>query len=135
MLGTVIDAFRQILDRRRAPHVHLGRPTSSRNPAVVVQIAMGEGSDAPSAAQARLVDGHSLEHVRAVVRFCARRRLPVSAWLITGAWQVPARVDRLARWACVLAEEAGEAAVWIDDRGMPGRFRRRLRGHLRRLSG
>ncbi|MFW6058013.1 MAG: hypothetical protein ACOC9W_04075, partial [Persicimonas sp.] len=123
--------MRQMLVRPHAGRVHLGRPTSSRTHTVVVQIAMGEGSYRPGAAEARLVDGQSLEQVRDVVRFCARRRLPVGGWLITGAWQVPTRVDRLARWVSVLAEEAGEATVWIDDTGMPGRFRRRLQGHLR----
>jgi hypothetical protein len=79
-----------------------------------------------------------------VVRFCSREGLPIDAWLITGLWRMPARVEHVARWICALATDAGEvsgtgeAAIWIDT-GLPGaegrmpeRFERRLVGHLRR---
>jgi hypothetical protein len=113
---------------------------------VVVEIALGDGVSGAGLADARLLETNP-RLLRDVVRFGARRQLPVGVWLVTGLWRMPVRVEQVARWVDALARDAGEATVWIDtgreglardpsgraDARMPAHFERRLVGHLRGL--
>ncbi len=106
------------------------RPPTSDG--IVIEMAAGAHIRADALADARLADTITLERLRDVVRFCARRGLPVSVWHLTGVWQIPARVERVAAYVRRLAEQAAPAHLWVDTHGMPARYRQRLEAHLRR---
>lgn len=114
------------------PRVYLDRRPPATD-GVVIAVALGDRPAADALADLQLAGPTCAEGLRSVVRFCARRSLPVVAWRISGIWHMPGRVGEVARWLRLLAQDAGTARLWVDIARMPPRFRRRLEAHLRRL--
>jgi hypothetical protein len=129
MLTPITRLFRKLVEPAPSPRIHLDGdlPSVER---IVIGITLGDIRCRSIPADATLGDALSPERLRRIVRFCTRRRLPVDAWVISGVWHLPGRVDEAARWLSLLGRDAGEAAVWIDAEQMPARYRRRLRAHL-----
>lgn len=99
---------------------------------VVIQWSAGAHIGRVDLADAVLADATPPEQLRRIIGYCARRKLPVGAWLLSGVWGLGARPERLAAWLVALNAEAGPALVWVDSFAMPPDFKRRLGGHLRR---
>ncbi|AWV90153.1 hypothetical protein [Bradymonas sediminis] len=99
---------------------------------LTIQWAVGEDAGRVDLADALVSDAIRPQELREMVRFCARKNLPVGVWLLSGVWCLPTDVDAVARWALNLSECAGPAHIWIDPFAMPPAYRRRLDAHLRR---
>lgn len=98
----------------------------------ILQWGVGAGSGRVDLADAIVRDGTSPEEFARMVRFCARQRLPVGAWMISGIWCMPVRPERVARWLAELSQAARPSALWVDTFAMPPRYKERLKGYLRR---
>src|SRR5690554_25659 len=99
---------------------------------VIVQWSVGPDAGRVDLADALLADATRPEQLQKMVSFCARKKLPVAVWLLSGVWCLPADVDAVARWALKLSQSAGSADIWIDPFAMPAAYRRRLGAYLRR---
>lgn len=99
---------------------------------LVIQWSVGPDAGRVDLADALLADATRPEQVQKIVRFCARKKLPIAVWLLSGVWCLPTDVDSVARWTLKLSQSAGSAAVWIDPFAMPAAYRRRLGAYLRR---
>lgn len=99
---------------------------------LVIQWSIGPDAGRVDLADALLVDATSPGQLRKIVGFCARKKLPVEVWLLSGVWCLPTNVDAVARWVIDLSERAGPASVWVDPFAMPKGYRRKLGAHLRR---
>ena len=99
---------------------------------VVIQWSVGPDAGRVDLADALLADATRPEQLQQMVGFCARKKLPVAVWLLSGVWCLPTDVDSVARWTLKLSESAGSADIWIDPFAMPAAYRRRLGAYLRR---
>lgn len=99
---------------------------------VVIQWCAGAHVGRVDLADAVLAQGTPAEQLGDIIGYCARQRVPVGAWMLSGVWGLGARPERLASWLAALNEQAGPALVWVDSFAMPAPFQRRLAGHLRR---
>lgn len=122
-------ARRLFSERGHRVYLHEAIPPGA---GVVIEVSFGDAGR-ESVADARLGGPLHPERVRRIVRFAARRRLPVDVWSIRQVWCVPVRPEALARWLVRLEQDAGRARLHLEQRDMPPDFRRRLLGNLRRF--
>jgi hypothetical protein len=130
-----LKGLRRLMEGAAGPELFLEEPPDEAlgsESGLVIQWSVGPDVGRVDLADAVLAECTSPEDLRRIVRFCARRRLPVEVWLLSGVWCVPARIDEVARWLVELNEAAGAAKVWVDPLGMSGGYKRRLRAHLQR---
>lgn len=152
MWAALCRTYRRLVDPPPPPRIFLGTPSFDSEGTVsegtvsegivsegivsegtVVEICLGYVNDASAKCDARLGDSLNPKRLRSVVRFCARRRLPVAAWVVTGVWHLPGRVDETARWLVLLCQDADGAVMYVDTAPMPAHYLQRLRAHLIRL--